>query len=88
MTTEIDITGPQKQTKTNQGELFLIPLKQIFQKVDLQGASQCGISCPICYSEKQNGACGLNAGHVGDHKCNRISSHIWSGSSLDVPGPH
>jgi hypothetical protein len=88
MTTIIDIPVPQRQTKTKQREVSLTPLKQLLQKVDFQGATQCGISCPICKSERQIGACGLNAGHSGNHVCNRVSSHIWSGSSTDVPGPH
>ncbi len=88
MTTNIDIPVPQRQTKTKQGEVGLIPLKQIFQKVDFQVATQCGNACPICKSEGQNGACRLNAGHIGDHACNRVSSHVWSGSGIDVPGPH
>ncbi len=88
MATDIDILVSQRPTKTRQGEVDLTPLKQIFQKVDFQGVTLCGISCPICKSEGQNGACGLNTGHAGDHVCNRVSSHVWSGSSTDVPGPH
>jgi hypothetical protein len=89
MATDIDILVSQRQTKTKQGEVGLIPLKQIFQKVDFQGATQCNLSCPICQSERQSGACALNAGHAGQHVCNRVSSHIWSGSTpTDVPGPH
>ena len=88
MATDIDTLVSQRQTKTKQGEVGLTPLKQIFQKVDFQGATQCGLSCPICKSEGQSGACGLNAGHAGDHVCNRVSSHVWSGLSPDVPGPH
>jgi len=87
MATDTDILVSESQTKTKQGELGLTPL-QTFQKVDFQGAIQCGLSCPICKSEGQNGACGLNAGHAGDHVCNRVSSHVWSGLSTDVPGPH
>lgn len=87
MATDIDILVSQRQTKTQRGEVGLPPL-QIFQKVDFQGATQCGLSCPICKSEGQMGACGLNAGHAGDHVCNRVSSHVWSGLSTDVPGPH
>jgi hypothetical protein len=87
MATDIDIHVSQRQTKTKQGEVGLTPL-QIFQKVDFQRTTQCGISCPICKSEGQIGACGLNAGHAGDHVCNRVSSHVWSGLSTDVPGPH
>ena len=87
MATDIDILVPQRQTKTKQGEVRLTPLQNV-QKVDFQGATQCGLSCPICKSEGQNGACGLNAGHLGDHVCNRVSSHVWSGLRIDVPGPH
>jgi len=87
MATDIEILVSRRQTKTKQSEVDLTLLKQIFQKVDLQGATQCGLSCPICKSEGQSGACGLNAGHAGDHVCNRVSSHVWSGSSPDVPGP-
>jgi hypothetical protein len=87
MATDIDILVSQRQTKTKRGEVGLTPL-QNFQKVDFQGATQCGLSCPICKSEGQIGACGLNAGHAGDHVCNRVSSHVWSGLSTDVPGPH
>jgi hypothetical protein len=87
MATDIDILVPQRQTKTKPGEVRLTPLQNV-QKADFQGATQCGLSCPICKSEGQHGACGLNAGHAGDHVCNRVSSHIWSGVSTDVPGPH
>jgi len=87
MATDMNILVPRRQTKTKQGEVDLTPLKQIFQIVDFQGATLCGISCPICKSEEQIGACRLNAGHAGDHACNRVSSHAWSGLSPDVPGP-
>lgn len=88
MATDIDILVSEIHTKTKQSEVVLTPQKQVFQKVDFLGASQCGISCPTCLSEKQSGACGLNAGHTGDHVCNRVSTHMWSsGSGTDVPGP-
>ncbi len=86
MALDIDFLVSEIQTK--QPEVVLTPLKQVFQTVDFQGASQCGISCPICLSERQSGACGLNAGHTGQHVCNRVSTHVWSGSGTDVPGPH
>jgi hypothetical protein len=88
MATDIDFLISQRQTKTKQSELGLTPLKPTVQEVDFQGATLCGISCPICKSERQSGACGLNAGHARDHVCNRVSSHVWSGLSSDVPGPH
>jgi hypothetical protein len=88
MATDIDILVSELQTKTKQPEVVLTPLKPVFQTVDFQGASQCGLSCPICLSERQSGACGLNAGHTGNHVCNRVSTHVWSGSGTDVPGPH
>jgi len=88
MATDIDIIESLRQTKTKPGEVGFTPLKPIFQKVDLQGDTLCGVSCPICISEGQSGACGLNAGHAGDHGCNRVSSHVWGGTSPDVPGPH
>ena len=80
-----DILISQIQTKTKQWEVGLTPQKQ---KVDFQVASQCSAPCPICQSEGQSGACGLNVGHTGLHVCNRVSSHTWSSSvSTDVPGP-
>jgi hypothetical protein len=80
-----DILISQIQTKTKQWEVGLTPQKQ---KVDFQVASQCSAPCPICRSEGQSGACGLNVGHTGLHVCNRVSSHTWSSSiSPDVPGP-
>ena len=88
MATDMNILVPRRQTKTKQSEVDLTPMKQIFQKVGYQEATLCGISCPICKSEGQIGACRLNAGHAGDHVCNRVSSHVWSGLSPDVPGPH
>ena len=87
MATDIDIHISQRQTKKQQGEVRLTPLQNV-QKVDSQGATQCGLSCPICKSEEQLGTCGLNAGHAGEHVCNRVRSHVWSGLSTDVPGPH
>jgi len=87
MATDMKILVPQRQTKTKQGEVDLTPLKQIYQNVAFQGATLCGITCPICNSEGQTGACRLNAGHAGSHACNRVSTHTWSGSSTDVPGP-
>ncbi len=87
MATDMKILVPQRQTKTKQGEVDLTPLKQIYQNVAFQGATLCGITCPICNSEGQTGACRLNAGHAGSHACNRVSTHTWSGSRIDVPGP-
>ena len=87
MATDMNILVPQKQTKTQQGEVRLTLLKQIFQEVAFQGATLCGTSCPICQSEGQTGTCMLNAGNAGNHACYRVSTHAWSGLSPDVPGP-
>jgi hypothetical protein len=51
MLTETDILVSEIQIKTKQGEVSLILLKQIFQKLDFHGATQCGMSCPICKSQ-------------------------------------
>src|SRR5215471_15841985 len=50
---DIDILVSRRQTKTKQGEVGFSGVKPIFQKVDLQGATQCSLSCPICKSEGQ-----------------------------------
>ena len=87
MATDIDILVSQMPTKTKPHEVGLTSLKQIFHKVDPLGATQCAVQCPICITERQSGACKLDAGHAGQHQCNRVSSHVWSGTG-DVPGPH
>ncbi len=76
----------EMQTKTKQAEVSLTPQEVLSQTVVLQSTSQCGAQCPICQSAGQSGACGLNEGHAGQHVCNRVSSHTWSGPG--VPGPH
>jgi hypothetical protein len=88
MATVIDILVPQISIKTKRWEVDLTPLKEISQRVYFQGASQCGVSCPICQNERASGACGLNAGHTGNHVCNRVSTHTWiTKETPDIPGP-
>ena len=86
MAIDIDILVSQIKTKTKQYEVGLTPRKQ---RVDFQVASLCSAPCPICKSEGQSGACGLNVGHTRLHVCNRVSSHTWSGGATpDILGPH
>ena len=89
MATNIDSLVSERQTKTQQSEVSLIPHKQIAQKVVPQNASNCGAPCPLCQKEGNSGACALDADHTQQHQCNRVSSHQWSASDAPgVPGPH
>ena len=87
-----DIHVSQIQTKSQQYAIGLTshkPIYQIYQKVDSQGAAQCGALCPLCRQDGYSGACGLDAGHGEQHQCNRDSSHRWSEAGPEqVPGPH
>ncbi len=89
MATNLDIPVFEMPTETKQQKVGLTRQKQLFQKEDFQGASQCGETCPTCQQEGHSGTCRLEAGHTQEHQCNRDSSHHWSGTSrVDVPGPH
>jgi hypothetical protein len=37
---------------------------------------KCLEECPRCRDEGAEGLCGLDSGHVSEHRCNRCS-HVW-----------
>lgn len=82
MVTDFDILLPRTPIKKKRVKVGFTSQKNLA----FQGADQCGVSCPICQSEKLNGACVLQAGHTGNHQCNR--GHQWAAQPGDIPGPH
>jgi hypothetical protein len=81
MATDIDILLPRTPTKTKRVKVGFTS-----QFTAFQGAGQCNVICQTCEGEKLIGACILEAGHTGNHRCN--NGHQWAAKPGEITGPH